>query len=87
MDMQMAEAKLTSWTRDVFMFVLAMVARYASLFWLKGMPDPGAAKVGDLLRSVRANFYGNVANVVFFPLRVFGWKPGGGEGHHREPRN
>jgi DNA-directed RNA polymerase sigma subunit (sigma70/sigma32) len=26
MDMRMAEAKLTFWTRDVFMFVLAMVS-------------------------------------------------------------
>lgn len=77
------------WNGWHVMFLLAMLSRYASLFWLKGMPDPGAASVGDLLRTVRESFYGNVVSTVLFPLRAFGWKPGGagGEGRNDDARD
>jgi MFS family permease len=77
------------WNAWHFMFLLAMVSRIVALFWIKGMPDPGAASVGDLLRSAGSNFYGNVVSTVLFPLRVFGWKPGGagGEGRNHDARD
>jgi MFS family permease len=77
------------WNGWHIMFLLAMLSRICSLFWLRGMPDPGAASVGNLLRSVRTNFYGGVTSVVLFPLRVFGWRPGGagGEGHNHDARD
>ena len=76
------------WNGWHVMFVVALLARFTSLSWLKGMPDPGAAKVGDLLRSARDNFYSNVVSTVLFPLRVFGWRPGGaGEGQNDDERD
>jgi MFS family permease len=77
------------WNGWHFMFLLAMVSRIVSLFWIKGMPDPGAASVSELLRSAGSNLYGNVVSTVLFPLRVFGWKPGGagGEGRNHDSRD
>jgi MFS family permease len=74
------------WNSWHIMFLLATVARVVSLFWLKGMPDPGSAKVADLLRHMRTNLYSNFAYAVVFPLRVFGWKPSS-EGRNREARD
>lgn len=74
------------WNGWHIMFLLATVARVVSLFWLKGMPDPGSAKVADLLRHVRGNLYNNFTSAVVFPLRVFGWKPGT-EGRNRDARD
>ena len=61
------------WCNWHITILAALVFRVVSLFWLHGMPDPGARPVMELLRYVGANAYNAVFNKIFYPLRVFGW--------------
>ncbi len=54
-------------------FLLSGVFRIAAIGWLIGMPDPGAGRVRDMLRTMRGNVYNAVAPRLFYPIRVFGW--------------
>ncbi len=73
------------WNNWHVLFALAIVGRLLSLILLKGMPDPGAASVRDLLRYMRSNVSNNVLSMVFYPLRVFGWRRWG-EGRGRDEK-
>lgn len=74
------------WSNWHIIFAMGMVARMLSVLFLIGMRDPGAGTVGDLLRYMRSNMANNVAARLFYPLRVFGWRPWGAESHgdHRD---
>jgi hypothetical protein len=43
-----------------------------AILWLIRMPDPGAGKVGDVVRYVGLAAYTNVATWAFYPLRLLG---------------
>ena len=64
------------WNNWHVTIVLSLVVRVASLAWLKGMPDPGARSVKDLLRLATVNTFNTAASRFFWPLRVFGWSRG-----------
>jgi MFS family permease len=53
-------------------FALSCVARVLALLWLIGMPDPGAGKVGEVVRYVGLAAYTNVATWALYPLRLLG---------------
>ena len=55
-------------------FAISIVTRIAAMAWLRGMADPGSAKVRDMTRFVRANVYNAVSSRLFYPLRIFGWR-------------
>lgn len=61
------------WNNYQVMFMVSIVVRAASIAWLYNMPDPGAGKVRDLLRTWSENVYNNVASRLLYPLRIFGW--------------
>jgi len=56
-------------------FVAALVTRTAATFWLVGMPESGSAKVIDVLRQLGSNVYSNAATLLFYPVRILGWRP------------
>jgi MFS family permease len=51
-------------------FALSCLARIAAILWLIGMPDPGAGKVGEVVRYVGLAAYTNVATWALYPLRL-----------------
>ena len=55
-------------------FLVAVIARAVSVFWLAGMPEPGAVRVRYLVRAISENIFNSVASRVFLPLRAFGWR-------------
>jgi hypothetical protein len=61
------------WNNWHVTFLMGFVVRAAALAWLRGMPDPGARSVRDLLRLTTVNTYNAAASRFFWPLRVFGW--------------
>jgi len=53
-------------------FAVSALARAGSVLFLVGMPDPGAGRLRDMVRSFRFNAYGNVMTRLFWPVRALG---------------
>ena len=65
------------WTNWHLSFAVAIAARLLAVFWLHGMPDPGATLVRAVARQITANAYSNISTRMFYRLRVFGWRRSG----------
>jgi len=66
-----------AWTNWHLSFAVAIAARLLAMFWLHGMPDPGATPVRAVARQMSANAYNNIVTRMFYPLRVIGWRRSG----------
>lgn len=66
-----------AWTNWHLSFAVAIAARLLAMFWLHGMPDPGATPVRTVARQMSANAYNNIVTRMFYPLRVIGWRRSG----------
>lgn len=62
------------WNNWHVLFAIVVATRALTLLLLWRMPDPGATMTRDVLRVVRSNISNNVMSVLFYPLRIFGWK-------------
>jgi MFS family permease len=62
-----------SWTNYHVAFLLVVLSRIGGLFWLIGMPDPGAGSTWHMVRTMGTNVYNLVSTRLFYPLRAFGW--------------
>jgi len=51
-------------------FALSMLARFAAFCLLIGMPDPGARRARDMVRTIGIDVYNLVAARLFYPWRV-----------------
>jgi MFS family permease len=67
-------------------FLLSMLACLGSIFWLQGMPDPGAASVRMMLQQMRANFFNAIQSRWSYPFRVFGFRSEGDDSSRRRRR-
>lgn len=54
------------WVNYHFNFMASIVVRALAIFWLIGMPEPGAKPFGMLMREIWLNIY---SNVKFWPAR------------------
>ncbi len=52
-------------------FVLSMLARMLAFYWVIGMPDPGARRVRDMVRTIGIEMYNLTAARLFYPWRLF----------------
>jgi len=61
------------WNNWHAVFLLSLLARFASLSFLVHMPDPGSRRVRHLVRAMRGNVYNVIAPRFLYPLRIFGF--------------
>jgi len=66
------------WNNWHVAFLLATLSRLGGIFWLVGMPDPGAASAWYMVRLMGVNAYNVLVSRLFFPLRAFGWRQSAG---------
>jgi len=74
------------WNNWHVAFATALLARCLGLFWLIGMPDPGAAKIRNFTRHIGVNAYNTLRTRLFHPVRVFGWAVRRKPSLRREPK-
>ena len=52
-------------------FVLSMLARATGFLWLIGMPDPGARRARDMMRTIGIGMVHSAGARLLFPWRLF----------------
>jgi MFS family permease len=67
-------------------FLLSMLGCLGSIFWLRGMPDPGSASVRMMLQQMRGNFYNAIQSRWSYPFRIFGGRGEGDDPARRRTR-